>query len=75
MGPGCMNHWNRTRAEKSYLLNEAAPDFRHKGRILQALLTDIYDLASWWAKLSEAVIGWIEYAIDVDVPVYQEVLS
>ena len=70
-----MNHWNRTRAEKSYLLNEAAPDFRHKGRILQALLTDIYDLASWWAKLSEAVIGWIEYAIDVDVPVYQEVLS
>jgi hypothetical protein len=69
MEPDCTNYWNRIQAEKSYLLTEAAPDFRHKGRMLQALPMDMYGLANWWVKLFDVVTRWIGYAMEIDVPV------
>ena len=73
--PEFFNHLNRVQAEKTYLLTEAAPEFLHKGRILQAFTKDKDEINLWWLKVSSTVESWIEFAATVNVPVYEEVCS
>jgi hypothetical protein len=68
MTPDCTNYWNRIAAEKSYLLDEAGPDFQHKGRLLQPFLVEANDLAKWWVRLAEAAQAWIQYATAIKLP-------
>lgn len=88
--PSFLNYINSLRAEKTYLISDAHPDWRHKASLARVAIQPYGDLLfestneypelpssvnEWWSCLQSAVASWCEYAKIVHVPEYEDTIS
>ena len=71
------NYTNALAAERSYLLEDAHPDWKHKARLISSYLlssgalNSYANISKWMTQLRQAESRWIQFARDSQVPDFE----